>query len=70
MKSMRQDWLNCRRVDIMTDIEDLCSKIEHTLTGFELCNDLRIDDIHIVRYENGQIKSVRVQASGEYTVST
>ena len=53
----------------MTDIEDLCSKIEHTLTGFELCNDLRIDDIHIVRYENGQIKSVRVTASGEYTVS-
>jgi hypothetical protein len=50
----------------MSDIKNLCSDIEDRLESFECCNDLTIDDIHIERNAAGEIKSVRIIATGEY----
>ncbi len=50
----------------MSNINDLCFKIEHILATFEVGNDLKIDDIHIERDSHGGIKSVKAIASGEY----
>ena len=50
----------------MSDIKNLCSDIEDRIESFEVANDLTIDEIYIKRNDDGEIKSVRVIATGEY----
>lgn len=50
----------------MTDIDELCFKIEHVVAGFELDNPMKIDEIRIIRNEQGYIKAIKAIASGEY----